>query len=122
MSINKVIISGNLTRDAEALATPRGTNVMRLGVAVNERVRDSEGNWTDRPNFVDCVMFGDRAKKLAPALKKGAKVCVEGKLRWSQWERDGEKRSKIEVVIDEIEFLSPRQQQPASAYDDDLPF
>jgi len=115
MSINRVIISGNLTRDPELRATPSGTNVLTFGVAVNDRVRNqSTGNWEDRPNFVDCVVFGNRAEPLHRFLSKGSKVAIEGKLRWSQWERDGQKRSKLEVIVDEVEFLSRNQGQQGS--------
>lgn len=107
MSINRVIISGNLTRDPELRATASGMPVLSLGVAVNDRRRNQQsGEWEDHPNFVDCTMFGNRAESVSRYLSKGSKVAIEGKLRWSQWERDGEKRSKLEVVVDEIEFMS----------------
>ena len=105
MSINKCFLSGNLTRDAEARTTQSGMSVTQFGMAVNDRVKQGE-QWVDRPSFVDCVMFGNRAEKIAQYLVKGTKVAVEGKLRWSQWESNGEKRSKIEVIVDEIEFMS----------------
>lgn len=153
MSINRVIISGNLTRDPELRSTQSGMDVMSFGVAVNDRRRNPQTNeWEDYPNFVDCTMFGNRARSLHQYLSKGTKVAIEGKLRWSQWERDGQKRSKIEVIVDEIEFFSrndgsrggapmqqsapqpqamPVQQAPApvatpvvdaSVYDEDIPF
>lgn len=130
MSINKVFISGNLTRDCELRQTQGGMAILSLGVAVNDRRKNQQtGEWEDVPNFVDCVVFGTRAEKLAQFLAKGAKVAIEGKLRWSQWEKDGAKRSKLEVVVDEIEFMSRggqqrQQQQTASAdlYDENIPF
>lgn len=110
MSINRVNITGNLTRDPELRATQSGTQVLHLGVAVNDRRRNQQtGNWEDYPNFIDCVMFGTRAEAIQRYLSKGTKVAIEGRLRYSSWERDGQRRSKIEVVIDEIEFMSPRQ-------------
>lgn len=126
MSINRVIISGNLTRDPELRATAGGMQVMSLGVAVNDRRKNQQtGEWEDFPNFVDCTMFGTRAESLARFLSKGTKVAIEGKLRWSQWERDGQKRSKLEVVVDDLEFMSSRPQgltankpvQPQQHYD-----
>lgn len=108
MSINRVNISGNLTRDPELRQTTSGTAILRFGVAVNDRRRNQSGEWEDVPNFVDCVVFGNRAEPLSRFLSKGSKVAVEGKLRYSSWERDGQRRSKLEVVVDEVEFLSPK--------------
>ena len=113
VSINKVMISGNLTRDPELRATSGGTQILSFGVAVNDRARNQQtGEWEDRPNFIDCVMFGARGESLARYLSKGTKVAIEGKLRYSTWEtKDGQRRSKIEVVVDDVDFLSSRGQQ-----------
>ena len=109
MSINRVIISGNLTRDAELRQTASGTSVLGFGVAVNDRRRNNQtGEWEDYANFVDCTMFGQRAQAIAQYLRKGLKVALEGKLRYSSWERDGQKRSKLEVIVDDLEFMSSR--------------
>ncbi len=111
MSINRVNISGNLTRDPELRATASGTQVLSFGVAVNDRRRNQQtGEWEDYPNFVDCTMFGSRAEAVNRYLQKGSKVAIEGKLRYSSWERDGQRRSKLEVIVDEIEFMSRGQQ------------
>lgn len=116
MSINKVIISGNLTRDPELRSTASGMPVLGFGVAVNDRRRNQQtGEWEDYPNFIDCTMFGARAESVSRFLSKGSKVAIEGKLRWSQWERDGQKRSKIEVIVDEIEFMTARNDGARSA-------
>lgn len=124
MSINRVMISGNLTRDAELRTTQSGTFVLGFGVAVNERRKNAQtGQWEDHPNFVDCTMFGTRAEKIAPYLVKGTKVAIEGRLRFSSWEDrgSGQKRSKLDVVVDEVEFMSsnkPRQgEYQVEAYD-----
>lgn len=147
MSINKVVISGNLTREPELRQTANGFPVLGFGVAVNDRRKNQQtGEWEDYPNFIDCTMFGARAESVSRFLSKGSKVAIEGKLRWSQWERDGQKRSKIEVVVDEIEFMTsrgtgdfasaPQMAAPAayapampaapavdtSIYDEDIPF
>lgn len=109
MSINRVIISGNLTRDPELRSTAGGMPVLGFGVAVNDRRKNQQtGEWEDYPNFIDCTMFGARAEALSRYLNKGTKVSIEGKLRWSQWEREGQKRSKIEVIVDDLEFMSSR--------------
>jgi single-strand DNA-binding protein len=111
MSINHVAITGNLTRDSELRSTAGGTAVLSFGIAVNDRRKNQQtGEWEDCPNFIDCTMFGTRAQSVSRFLSKGSKVAIDGKLRWSQWERDGQKRSKIEVIVDEIEFMSQRQQ------------
>ena len=150
MSINRVVISGNLTRDPDLRSTASGMPVLGFGVAVNDRRKNQQtGEWEDYPNFIDFTMFGARAQSVSRFLSKGSKVAIEGKLRWSQWERDGQKRSKIEVIVDEIEFMTsrndgapraaapmaaPMAQAPmaaapmaapvvdASVYDDDIPF
>ncbi len=114
MSINRVLISGNLTRDPELRSTAGGTHVLGFGVAVNDRTKNQQtGEWEDRPNFIDCTMFGKRAEALARILRKGMKVAIEGKLRYSAWEKDGQKRSKIEVIPDEVELMS---QSPSGQY------
>lgn len=139
MSINRVSITGNLTRDPELRVTGGGTQVLSFGVAVNDRRRSPQtGEWEDYPNFVDCTMFGTRAEAVSRFLAKGNKVAIEGKLRYSSWEKDGQRRSKLEVIVDEIEFMSQRQgavapvatpaPAPAAAlpsvdlYDEDIPF
>ena len=117
MSINIVTISGNLTRDPE-LRQAGNTSVLSFGVAVNDRRRNLQsGQWESVPNFVDCTIFGTRADALAGLLHKGSKVAIDGKLRYSSWEgKDGKKRSKLEVVVNELELMqretSQQPQQP----------
>ena len=133
MSINKVVITGNLTREPELKRTASGVAILNLGVAVNDRRKDPKsGEWSDYANFIDCVMFGTRAESISNYLHKGIKVAIDGKLRWSQWEKEGQKRSKVEVTVDDIEILTPKGEQPhngqapievqATVYDDDIPF
>ncbi len=132
MSINLVCITGNLTRDPELRSTSGGMSILKLGVAVNDRRKNQQsGEWEDSPNFIDVTIFGNRAEALSRFLAKGSKVAIEGKLRWSQWENpQGEKRSKLEVVADEVEFMSKgeaTQSAPAHDYDgvdegEDVPF
>lgn len=147
-SFNKVILMGNLTRDVEMRSLPSGMNVGSFGLAVNDRYKDKDGNWVDKPNFVDCDIFGNRADAMARYLSKGSPVFIEGKLRFEQWQdRDGNNRSKLKVVVDNFEFVggrdggggsgggggggggsrTPRQQAPADNYgepvsSDDIPF
>ena len=129
MSINKAIISGNLTRDPELRTTAGGTAVLSFSVAVNDRQKNNQtGEWEDYPNFIDCTLFGKRAESLSRFLTKGAKVAIEGKLRWSQWQaQDGGKRSKIEVIVNELELMQQRQGgaqavAPSNGYAEDIPF
>ena len=117
MSINRVNITGNLTRDPELRSTAGGMAVLGFGVAVNDRRKNQQtGQWEDYPNFVDCTMFGNRAEALSRILRKGMKVAIEGKLRYSSWEdkNGGGRRSKIEIIPDEVELLSQNAnaQQP----------
>ncbi len=129
MSINRATISGNLTRDGELRSTASGMPVLSFSVAVNDRRKNNQtGEWEDVPNFIDCTMFGSRAQGLSQYLTKGTKVAVEGKLRWSQWERDGQKRSKIEIIVDSLDFMSSREggagmaAAESSMSEEDIPF
>lgn len=122
MSINSVTISGNLTRDAELRMTPSGTEVLTFSIAVNDRRKNAAGEWADFPNYVDVTAFGGKARFLADRIAKGVKVCVAGKLRWSQWEKDGQKRSKLEVIADEVEVMAKAEPMPEPYADSDLPF
>ncbi len=117
MSINIATISGNLTRDAELRQTASGTSVLSFSVAVNERRPDGNGGWSDYPNYINCIVFGKRADSLSRFLGKGTKVAIQGRLHQSSWEKDGVKRSKIEVVVDQLDLMSRNQsQQQAQQY------
>lgn len=120
MSINHVVLAGHLTRDAELKVTPSGVTVLEVGLAVNDRIKRGE-EWIDRPNFFDVIVFGKRAEALTPLFTRGLKVTVEGKLRWSSWEtQDGQKRSRVQVIAENVEFMgrpagAPANDQPTSA-------
>lgn len=115
--INRVAISGNLTRDPEVRSTASGMTVMSFGVAANGSVKNNQtGEWEDRANFVDCTMFGKRAESVGQYLSKGMKVFIDGSLRWSQWEKDGNKRSKLEVIVDDIVFTGNYQEARQVGY------
>ena len=132
--INKVIVTARLTRDPELRRTQGGMAILSIGIAFNDRRKNQQTDeWEDVGNFADAVAFGKRAEALANYLHKGSRVAIEGKLRWSSWERDGKKISKLEIVADELVMLDQRQQgqqqpQPqyveASVYDDtsDIPW
>lgn len=127
MSINRVMITGNCTRDGELRRTSGGVAVLNISVAVNDRRKNPQtGEWEDYANYIDCTMFGTRAEKLTEYIKKGTKVAVDGKLHYSSWEsKEGQKRSKLDVTVDSIEFMSRRDDEPqvdTSLYDEDIPF
>lgn len=123
MSINKVVISGNLTRDPEVRNTAGGMAILSFAVACNDRRKNASGAWEDVPNYFDCTVFGARGESLGRILKKGMKVCVAGKLHWSQWEKDGQKRSRVDIIADDVELMQQRgESQGAAVYDEEIPF
>lgn len=131
MSINRVMLVGNLTRDPELRQTGSGMSVLSFSLAVNEsRKNQSSGKWEDHPNYFDCTMFGKRAEGVSKYLSKGMKIAIDGSLRWSQWERDGQKRSKVDVIINDLEFIGNRDSSASDtratednyAEHDDIPF
>ena len=107
--INRVTLVGRLTRDPELRHLPSGSPVLQLGLAVNGRQKDEAGNWTDKPNFFDVKVFGNQAEMLSMHLAKGRRVGIDGRLDWSSWEaQDGSKRSKVEVVAFQVQFLDSK--------------
>lgn len=138
MSINKAIITGNLGGDPELRYTSSGTPVMTLNVAVNDRVPDGNGGYADRANWIKVTVWGNRAESLAKYLRKGSHVAISGKLRQEKWEKNGESRSTVVIVLEDIDFASTRDERessyrppasevvsedaPSSVYDDDVPF
>lgn len=130
--LNSVTLGGNLTRDPELRHTQGGTAVLSMSVAVNESRKDGNDEWTDYPNYIDMTLFGKRAESVSGYLSKGTYVAVTGRLHQNRWEKDGQKRSKVEVVVDNIHFQSAGQrsgqnacdgqQEDAGMYDEDIPF
>ena len=107
--INRVTLVGRLTRDPELRHLPSGSPVLQLGVACNGRQKDEAGNWTDKPNFFDVKVFGNQAEMLSMHLAKGRRIGIDGRLDWSSWEaQDGSKRSKVEVVAFQVQFLDSK--------------
>jgi len=107
--INRVTLVGRLTREPELRHLPSGQPVLQLGLAVNGRQRDEAGNWVDKPNFFDVKVFGNQAEMLSQHLAKGRRVGIDGRLDWSSWEsQDGSKRSKVEIVAFQVQFLDSR--------------
>ena len=117
--INSVTIAGNLGKDAELRMTQSGSPVMNFSIAVNEGRKDANGNWNDYTNWFNCVMFGNRAEKLVQYLKKGTKVALMGKLGYREWTtKDGQQRNGVEIVVLDVEFMSKRNDDGYSKYDD----
>lgn len=113
-SYNRVILCGNLTRDPEVSYTPGGMAIAKFGFATNERVKNQNDEWTDRPCFTDITVFGRQAETTNQYLKKGSSALIEGKLRFDSWEdkNGGGKRSKLYVVADRVQFLGGRDGAP----------
>lgn len=102
--MNLVALSGNIGSDPEVRATQSGTSILNFSLAVSERIKKGD-EWTDYTNWVGIVVFGRRADSLGKILSKGMKVAVSGKLRYNAWERDGKKRSKLEVIADDVDIM-----------------
>ncbi len=107
---NKVILMGNLTRDPEVRYTSGGTAIAKLGLAVNRRWKNQEGQMQEETTFVDVDAFGRQAETIGQYLKKGRPVMVEGRLKLDQWDdkQTGQKRSKLGVVLENFQFLDSR--------------
>ena len=108
--LNKVFLIGNLTRDPELRVTPKGTAICQFGLAVNRQFKDESGATRDETTFIDIEAWGKQGELVAKYLSKGSPAMVEGRLKLDQWEdkQSGQKRSKLKVVLDNVQFLSTR--------------
>lgn len=104
-SFNQVILMGNLTRDPELRTTPNGTNVCSFSLALNRSYKNSDGEWQEATDFIDIVAWGPLGERVAQYLTKGRPALVNGRLQSRSWEQDGAKRSKVEVVAQDVTFL-----------------
>lgn len=109
-NVNVVVITGNLTQDPELRHTGGGTAVCELRVAVNSRRKDQSGNWVDKPNFFNVVVFGAQGENCSTYLAKGRPVAIEGRLDWREWEaKDGSgKRQAVQIIANTVQFLGSR--------------
>jgi single-strand DNA-binding protein len=109
-NVNVVVITGNLTRDPELRSTGGGTSVCEMRVAVNSRRKNGQtGQWEDKPNYFDVVVFGAQADNCATYLQRGRPLAVEGRLDWREWEaKDGTKRQAVQIVANSVQFLGSR--------------
>jgi single-strand DNA-binding protein len=108
--LNKVFLIGNLTRDPELRVTPKGTAICQFGMAVNRQFKDESGATRDETTFVDIEAWGKQGELVSKYLSKGSPAMVEGRLKLDQWEdkTSGQKRSKLKIVLDNVQFLSSR--------------
>ena len=144
-NINRVVLTGNLTRDPELRNLPSGMAVCSLRIACNTRRKDGSGNWVDKPNYFDVTVWGAQGENCAQYLAKGRPVAVDGRLEWREWEdKEGHKRQAVDIIADSVQFLGSREggenggrftpqsdvpadtgdfvRAPAAAADDDIPF
>jgi len=145
-NINRVVLTGNLTRDPELRNTNSGTSVCSLRIATNSRRKDASGNWVEKPNYFDVTVWGAQGENCAQYLSKGRPVAIDGRLNWREWEdQQGNKRQSVDIIADSVQFLgsreggenggrfTPQSDVPAdtadfasapagSAGDDDIPF
>ena len=105
MSINAVIIIGNLTRDEELSYTPSGMAVGKISIAVNRRVKKGQ-EWVDEANYFDVSLFGKQAESLKPYLTKGKQIAVDGFLKQDRWkDQNGQNRSAVKIITNEVQLL-----------------
>jgi single-strand DNA-binding protein len=108
-SYNRVVLMGNLTRDIEVKYIQSGTAVANASLAVNEKRKDNNGQWVEDVTFVDLTLWGRTAEVAGEYLSKGSPVLVEGRLKQEQWEKDGQKRSKMIVVVEKLQMIGSKK-------------
>jgi len=109
-NINRVVMTGNLTRDPELRNLPSGMSVCSLRVASNTRRKDSNGEWGDKANYFSVTVWGAQGENCARYLSKGRPVAIDGRLEWREWQdKDGNKRESIDIVADSVQFLGGRE-------------
>ncbi len=107
-SLNQVTLMGNLTRDPELRQTPNGQNVTSFSLALNRSYKDASGEWQEATDYIDIVSWGPLAERVAQYLSKGRRCLVQGRVQSRNWEQDGQKRSKVEVLANDVTFLDSR--------------
>jgi single-strand DNA-binding protein len=108
-NINRVVLTGNLTRDPELRSTSGGTAVCSLRVACNTRRKGPSGDWEDKPNYFDVTVWGAQGENCSRFLSKGRPVAIDGRLEWREWEdKEGNKRQSVDIVADAVQFLGSR--------------
>lgn len=107
-SLNQVTLMGNLTRDPELRQTPNGQTVTNFSLALNRAYKDQSGEWQEVTDYIDIVCWGPLAERVAQYLSKGRRCLVQGRLQSRSWEQEGQKRSKVEVLANDVTFLDSR--------------
>lgn len=114
-SLNQVTLMGNLTRDPELRQTPNGQSVTSLSIALNRSYKDASGEWQEATDYVDIVCWGPLAERVAQYLSKGRRCLIQGRLQSRSWEQEGQKRSKVEVLANDVTFLDNRGAETESS-------
>jgi single-strand DNA-binding protein len=109
-NINRVVLTGNLTRDPELRSTSSGLSVCGMRIAVNTRRKDQSGNWIEKPNYFDVTVFGGQGENCAKFLSKGRPVAIDGRLEWREFtDKDGNQRQAVDIIADSVQFLGSRE-------------
>lgn len=114
-SFNQAVLMGNLTRDPELRQTPNGQSVCSFSLALNRRYKGQDGEWQEVTDYIDIVCWAALAERVAQYLSKGRPALVSGRLQSRKWEQDGQKRSKVEVVANDVTFLGGRNGDEAGS-------
>jgi single-strand DNA-binding protein len=120
-SFNQVTLMGNLTRDPEPRTIPSGQSVCSFSLALNRSYKNADGEWQETTDYVDVTAWGALGERVAQYVTKGRPVLVSGRLQSRSWEQDGQKRSKVEVVAQDVTFLGSRGSSDSVDSDSDQP-
>ena len=107
-SVNQVVLMGNLTRDPELRQTPSGQSVVSFSLALNRSYKDQSGEWVEATDYIDVSAWGPLAERVAQYMTKGRRALVQGRLQSRSWEQEGQKRTKVEVLANDVTFLDGR--------------
>lgn len=119
--INVVVLAGRLVRDAELRYTKSGAAVAGFSLAVNRSVKRGD-KWEDEASFIDATMFGKRAESLQQYLTKGTQLIVSGELEQQRWEQNGQNRSKVQVIVNDVQLVGGKRDKADDFEDDEIPF
>jgi single-strand DNA-binding protein len=103
-NINRVTVTGNLTKDPELKTLDSGFSICNLRIACNSRKKEGD-NWVDKPNYFNVTVYGKAGENAAKYLAKGRAIAVDGRLEWREWETDGQKRQAVDIVAENVQFL-----------------